>query len=184
MAGFDNVGYSMISVFQSMTLSNWSFSMYRTMDFLSPVVVIYWLAMIIFGAYFVVSSRCCGQSVPAFQRESHWQCSSSSSRWPSPVCCPTRCRQASRLAWLCTTLPAAARFNMLPVIIPAEHAECAAAAFKCLLQLNLFLAVLKTKFAKAQSLLHEKRRHRRALKGQQGRSKRNVLMKAAGWAKG
>jgi hypothetical protein len=53
-----------------------------------------------------------------------------------------------------------------------------------LLQLNLFLAVLKTKFAKAQSLLHEKRRHRRALKGEQGRSKQNVLMKAAGWAKG
>jgi hypothetical protein len=52
------------------------------------------------------------------------------------------------------------------------------------LQLNLFLAVLKTKFAKAQSLLHEKRRHRRALKGQQGRGKQNVLMKAAGWAKG
>jgi hypothetical protein len=51
-------------------------------------------------------------------------------------------------------------------------------------QLNLFLAVLKTKFAKAQSLLHEKRRHRRALKGQQGRGKQNVLMKAAGWAKG
>jgi hypothetical protein len=56
MAGFDNVGYSMISVFQSMTLSNWSFTMYRTMDFLSPAVVIYWLAMIIFGAYFVVSN--------------------------------------------------------------------------------------------------------------------------------
>jgi hypothetical protein len=55
MAGFDNVGFSMISVFQSMTLSNWSFTMYRTMDYLSPVVVMYWLAMIIFGAYFVVS---------------------------------------------------------------------------------------------------------------------------------
>ncbi|WIA28050.1 hypothetical protein OEZ86_010635 [Tetradesmus obliquus] len=103
MAGFDNVGLAMISVFQSMTLSNWSFTMYRTMDFLSPVIVIYWLAMIIFGAYFV---------------------------------------------------------------------------------LNLFLAVLKTKFAKAQSLLHEKRRHRRALKGEQGRAKQNILMKAAGWARG
>lgn len=53
-----------------------------------------------------------------------------------------------------------------------------------LLQLNLFLAVLKTKFAKAQSLLHEKRRHRRALKAERGRSKQNVLVKAAGWAKG
>ncbi|WIA07983.1 hypothetical protein OEZ85_007455 [Tetradesmus obliquus] len=103
MAGFDNVGLAMISVFQAMTLSNWSFTMYRTMDFLSPVIVIYWLAMIIFGAYFV---------------------------------------------------------------------------------LNLFLAVLKTKFAKAQSLLHEKRRHRRALKGEQGRAKQNILMKAAGWARG
>lgn len=55
MAGFDNVAYSMLSVFQSMTLSNWSFTMYRTMDYLNPAVVIYWLVMIIFGAFFVVS---------------------------------------------------------------------------------------------------------------------------------
>jgi hypothetical protein len=29
IAGFDNVGLAMLSVFQAMTLSNWSFSMYR-----------------------------------------------------------------------------------------------------------------------------------------------------------
>jgi hypothetical protein len=64
----------MISVFQSMTLSNWSFTMYRTMDYLSPAVVIYWLAMIIFGAYFVVSFRCrqfsvalCGRAAVRFK---------------------------------------------------------------------------------------------------------------------
>jgi hypothetical protein len=50
---------SMLSVFQAMTLTNWSFSMYRTMDYLSPAVVIYWLVMVVFGAYFVVSVLCC-----------------------------------------------------------------------------------------------------------------------------
>lgn len=56
VAGFENVGQAMLSVFQSMTLTNWSFTMYRTMDFLSPAVVLYWFAMIIFGAYFVVGA--------------------------------------------------------------------------------------------------------------------------------
>lgn len=56
IAGFENVGMSMLSVFQAMTLTNWSFTMYRTMDYLSPAVVIYWLVMVVFGAYFVVSS--------------------------------------------------------------------------------------------------------------------------------
>lgn len=54
IAGFENVGMAMLSVFQAMTLTNWSFAMYRTMDFLSPAVVLYWFVMIIFGAYFVV----------------------------------------------------------------------------------------------------------------------------------
>jgi hypothetical protein len=58
IAGFENVAMSMLSVFQAMTLTNWSFTMYRTMDFLSPAVVIYWFVMIIFGAYFVVSPAC------------------------------------------------------------------------------------------------------------------------------
>ena len=57
VAGFENVGLSMLSVFQAMTLTNWSFTMFRTMDFLSPAVVIYWFAMIVFGAYFVVSMQ-------------------------------------------------------------------------------------------------------------------------------
>ena len=54
MAGFDNVGLSMLSVFQAMTLTNWSFTMFRTMDFLSPALVLYWLLLIVFGAFFVV----------------------------------------------------------------------------------------------------------------------------------
>ncbi|KAF8072369.1 NaCP60E [Scenedesmus sp. PABB004] len=104
MAGFANVGLSMLSVFQSMTLTNWSFTMYRTMDALNPGVVVYWFVMIVFGSYFV---------------------------------------------------------------------------------LNLFLAVLKSKFAKAKSLLDEKRRHRRALKGERGARKRgNVLARASGWVSG
>jgi hypothetical protein len=51
------------------------------------------------------------------------------------------------------------------------------------LQLNLFLAVLKTKFAKAKNLLDEKRRQRRALKAGRGSKKRNVLARATGWMK-
>jgi hypothetical protein len=50
-------------------------------------------------------------------------------------------------------------------------------------QLNLFLAVLKTKFAKAKNLLDEKRRQRRAMKNRRGSKKRNVLARATGWMK-
>lgn len=50
-------------------------------------------------------------------------------------------------------------------------------------QLNLFLAVLKTKFAKAKNLLDEKRRHRRAMMARRGSKKRNVLARATGWMK-
>jgi hypothetical protein len=52
-----------------------------------------------------------------------------------------------------------------------------------LLQLNLFLAVLKTKFAKAKNLLDDKRRQRRAMKNGRNSKKGNVLAKAAGWMK-
>jgi hypothetical protein len=50
-------------------------------------------------------------------------------------------------------------------------------------QLNLFLAVLKTKFAKAKNLLDEKRRQRTAMKAGRGSKKRNVLARATGWMK-
>jgi hypothetical protein len=53
----------------------------------------------------------------------------------------------------------------------------------CAVQLNLFLAVLKTKFAKAKNLLDEKRRQRRAMKAGRGSKKRNVLARATGWMK-
>jgi hypothetical protein len=52
-----------------------------------------------------------------------------------------------------------------------------------LLQLNLFLAVLKTKFAKAKNLLDDKRRQRRAMRNGRNSKKGNVLAKAAGWMK-
>eukprot|EP00775_Hariotina_reticulata_P006841 gene6841-7059_t len=102
IAGFDNVGLAMLSVFQAMTLSNWSFSMYRTMDYLSGAMVIYWFVLIMFGGFFV---------------------------------------------------------------------------------LNLFLAVLKSKFAKAKNLLDEKRRARKLLKGDKKKKQKNVLMRVTGWAK-
>lgn len=68
VAGFENVGQAMLSVFQSMTLTNWSFTMYRTMDFLSPAVVLYWFVMIIFGAYFVVGARWWSAGLTLVQR--------------------------------------------------------------------------------------------------------------------
>jgi hypothetical protein len=52
------------------------------------------------------------------------------------------------------------------------------------LQLNLFLAVLKSKFAKAKNLLDEKRRARKLLKGDKKKKQKNVLMRVTGWAKG
>lgn len=57
---------------------------------------------------------------------------------------------------------------------PASHHD---------LQLNLFLAVLKSKFAKAKNLLDEKRRHRRAMKGARDPKKQNILMRSGGWFK-
>lgn len=74
IAGFENVGLSMLSVFQAMTLTNWSFTMYRTMDFLSPAVVVYWFVMIVFGAYFVVSGY--------MSRSCH-----TAAAWYLPLCC-------------------------------------------------------------------------------------------------
>jgi hypothetical protein len=72
----------MLSVFQAMTLTNWSFTMYRTMDFLSPAVVIYWVVLIVFGAFFVV--REAGR-----QRGMQWRLCGSTRRvrWPGACAC-------------------------------------------------------------------------------------------------
>jgi hypothetical protein len=55
VAGNDNVGLSMLTTFQCMTMSGWSIVMYRAMDVISPAVCIFYIALVIFGGYFVVS---------------------------------------------------------------------------------------------------------------------------------
>jgi hypothetical protein len=53
-AGFDNTLSSMLTVFQCMTLSSWSYIMYRVMDATSPLSAFYFVVLVLLGAYFVV----------------------------------------------------------------------------------------------------------------------------------
>ena len=55
VAGFDNIGTALLTVFQIITISDWSFIMYRCVDNTSWVVVIWFVLLILFGAYFVVN---------------------------------------------------------------------------------------------------------------------------------
>lgn len=53
--GFDNLAFSMLTVFQCMTLSGWNFVMYRVIDGTTYVSVIYFVMLIIFGPYFILN---------------------------------------------------------------------------------------------------------------------------------
>jgi hypothetical protein len=53
--GWDNVALGMLSVFQAMMLSGWSFMTYRAMDVVGGASAVFFVAMVFFGAYFVVS---------------------------------------------------------------------------------------------------------------------------------
>ncbi|GIL57898.1 hypothetical protein Vafri_13128 [Volvox africanus] len=55
VAGFDNTGMAMLSVWQALTLTGWVFMMYRTVDAYSLVAVIYYVTLIFIGAYFVLN---------------------------------------------------------------------------------------------------------------------------------
>lgn len=92
VAGFDNVGTSLLTVFQCTTLGGWSYVLYRVQDNTSAFSIIYFVFLILFGAFFVVS---------AF------------------------------------------------IVIGGK-------AVRTCMKVNLFLAVLKTKFGKAQSLFQSK----------------------------
>ena len=59
-AGFDNVGFALLTVFQAMTLSGWSFIMYRAMDAVGGYAVAYFAPLVVFGTYFVVRGCGCG----------------------------------------------------------------------------------------------------------------------------
>lgn len=185
MAGFENVGLSMLSVFQSMTLTNWSFTMFRTMDFLSPAVVIYWFVMIVFGAYFVVSFHqntllrgLLGAARRMCTCAGKGSCLTQVLR-PEKLCACAYYQQHSDPQDF--SLP-----QHVPLHVPLSlaHRSSLDAHGSPFLQLNLFLAVLKTKFAKAKNLLDQKRRQRKADKAWRGSKKQNVLARATGWVKG
>ena len=54
VAGFDNVGTSILTMFQITTLSNWNYVMYRTMDSAGGVAVIFYLLIVVLGTYFIM----------------------------------------------------------------------------------------------------------------------------------
>lgn len=58
-AGFDNVGTSMLTDFQCLTLTSWAYIMYRTVAATSPFAIMYFVTLVIFGAYFVVGAGWC-----------------------------------------------------------------------------------------------------------------------------
>ncbi|KXZ54857.1 hypothetical protein GPECTOR_4g929 [Gonium pectorale] len=55
IAGFDNVGLAMLTVFQSITLTGWSFALYRTTDNTNPSATIYYILLVSIGAYVLVN---------------------------------------------------------------------------------------------------------------------------------
>ncbi len=54
-AGFDNTGLAIMTNWQVFTLSGWYFIMFRTIDNTSPFAGIYFLLLLVLGAYCVVS---------------------------------------------------------------------------------------------------------------------------------
>eukprot|EP00803_Ostreobium_quekettii_P000831 evm.model.scf_222.3 EVM.evm.TU.scf_222.3 scf_222:23899-25048(+) len=54
-AGFDNIGASMLTIFQCTTLGGWSFIMYRVVDATSYWAVLFFVTLILIGPYFLVS---------------------------------------------------------------------------------------------------------------------------------
>ena len=56
LMSFDNVGVAMISLMQSLTFDDWTVAMYALMDaFSSPWIVIFFLAIVVLGGFFVVN---------------------------------------------------------------------------------------------------------------------------------
>ncbi|GIL55077.1 hypothetical protein Vafri_10594, partial [Volvox africanus] len=55
IAGFSNTGLSLLSVFQVITLTGWSFAMYRTVDNTNPAAAIYYVLLVSIGAYVLVN---------------------------------------------------------------------------------------------------------------------------------
>lgn len=54
-AGFDNIFVSMLTVFQCITVAGWSYVMYRSMDGTNQAAVVYYLLVVMFGAFFMMN---------------------------------------------------------------------------------------------------------------------------------
>jgi hypothetical protein len=57
VAGYDNIGLGMLTVFQCTTQAGWAQVMYRIMDSGAEMAVPYFILLIFFGPYFVVNSE-------------------------------------------------------------------------------------------------------------------------------
>jgi hypothetical protein len=55
LMSFDNVGVAFISLMQSLTFDDWTVAMYALMDAFSPWVVVYFVAIVVLGGFFVVN---------------------------------------------------------------------------------------------------------------------------------
>lgn len=55
IAGFNNVALGIYSVFQTITVSGYSFSMYRSMDFLGWPACFFWMCCVVMGSYGVLN---------------------------------------------------------------------------------------------------------------------------------
>lgn len=55
LAGYDNVGLAMLTVFQCTTQAGWAQAMYRIMDNGAEMAIPYFILLIFFGPYFVVN---------------------------------------------------------------------------------------------------------------------------------
>lgn len=62
-AGFDDIGRSMLTTFQCTTIAGWSYVMYRVTDRYGRLASLYFVVLVIFGSYFVVSATACRRSL-------------------------------------------------------------------------------------------------------------------------
>eukprot|EP01062_Namystynia_karyoxenos_P079240 TRINITY_DN8319_c1_g3_i1.p1 TRINITY_DN8319_c1_g3~~TRINITY_DN8319_c1_g3_i1.p1 ORF type:complete len:2368 (+),score=863.33 TRINITY_DN8319_c1_g3_i1:64-7104(+) len=53
--GFDNIGIAALTLFTALTLEGWTESMYETMDGTTWIAALFWVILIIFGAFFILN---------------------------------------------------------------------------------------------------------------------------------
>ena len=145
IAGFSNVGFSMLSVFQCITVTGWSFAFYRTTDNTSPVAAIYYVLLVSIGAYVLVGKGAAG-----------WDLGEGLGGGEGVLLSPIlegACQLTPRIRAYTRvfrreggSVERCGRVCSLPPTGPRL-----APALSLPLKVNLFLAVLKIKFAKAQT---------------------------------